>query len=150
MEKKIEWKISRFEQLTIDQLYELLYLRCRIFIVEQNCAYLDVDCKDQKAYHVCGYYDGRMVAYCRLFKPGDYFEEASIGRVVVDERYRSYGFGKELMQAAIDAVKKELGENTIVISAQLYLKRFYESLGFIQISEEYLEDDIPHIRMRLM
>ena len=144
----IQWKIKRFEALSPAELYDLLQLRSEIFVVEQNCVYQDVDGKDQKALHLIGEDNGQTVAYARLFKPKDYFNEASIGRVVVKETYREKKLGHILMREAIYYVKSQFNETKITISAQLYLKHFYESHGFIQTSETYLEDDIPHIEMK--
>lgn len=148
MEKELSWKVSRFDELTRDELYEILHLRCKIFVVEQDAPYLDMDYKDQKALHLQGYVDGRLVAYCRLFSAGGYFDEACIGRVIVAQEYRKYGFGHELMKRAVEIEESLLGEKKITISAQLYLKKFYESHGFKQTSEMYLEDGLPHIQMR--
>jgi ElaA protein len=144
----LEWKIRRFETLTTIELYDILHLRSEVFVVEQNCVYQDIDYKDQKALHLLGQDNGQTIAYARLFKPKDYFEEASIGRVVVKPTYRDKKLGHLLMREAIYFMKHQLGETKITISAQLYLKKFYESHGFIQTSEMYLEDDIPHIEMR--
>jgi ElaA protein len=144
----LEWKIKRFEALTINDLYNLLQLRSEVFVVEQNCVYQDIDGKDQKALHLIGGDDGKIVAYARLFKPSDYFEQASIGRVVVKETSRSNKLGHILMREAIQAIETHFSATKITISAQLYLKNFYESHGFIQTSEMYLEDDIPHIEMK--
>ena len=144
----IQWKIKRFEALSVAELYNLLQLRSEIFVVEQNCVYQDVDGKDEKALHLIGEDNGQTVAYARLFKPKDYFEQASIGRVVVKETYREKKLGHILMREAIYYVKSQFNETKISISAQLYLKHFYESHGFIQTSETYLEDDIPHIEMK--
>lgn len=144
----LEWKIKRFEALTAIELYNLLQLRSEVFVVEQNCPYQDVDNKDQIALHLIGEDNGETVAYARLFKPKDYFEEASIGRVVVKPSYRDKKLGHILMREAIYFMKHQFGETKITISAQLYLKKFYESHGFIQTSETYLEDDIPHIEMK--
>ncbi|NDV95379.1 GNAT family N-acetyltransferase [Dysgonomonas sp. 521] len=148
MEKEISWKVSRFEELTRDELYEILHLRCKIFVVEQDAPYLDMDYKDQRALHLQGYVDGRLAAYCRLFGAGGYFDEACIGRVIVAQEYRKYGFGHELMKRALAIEESVLGETKITISAQLYLKNFYESHGFKQTSEVYLEDGLPHIQMK--
>ncbi len=145
---ELKWKIKRFEALSIVELYDLLQLRSEVFVVEQNCVYQDIDGKDGKALHLIGEANGQTVAYSRLFKPNDYFDEASIGRVVVKETYRDKKLGHILMQEAIQAIKSEFGQTNITISAQLYLKKFYESHGFIQTSETYLEDDIPHIEMK--
>jgi ElaA protein len=144
----LQWKIKRFEALSTSELYNLLELRSEVFVVEQNCVYQDIDGKDQKALHLIGEDNGQTVAYARLFKTKDYFNEASIGRVVVKKRYREKKLGHILMHQAIQAIKIHFNEVKITISAQLYLKKFYESHGFIQTSETYLEDDIPHIEMK--
>ena len=144
----ISWKIKNFDTLSVPELYQIMRLRSEIFVVEQNCVYQDLDEKDQKALHLFGIIDETIVAYCRLFKAGDYFDFASIGRVVVAANYRDKKLGHELMNQAISAIEKYLGEQNITISAQLYLKKFYESHGFIPTSEMYLEDDIPHIQMQ--
>lgn len=148
MTDTIKWIVDRFEDLDIYKLYKLLHLRADVFVVEQNCPYLDVDNKDQKALHLQGYVGDKLVAYCRLFKRGEYFEEASIGRVVVAADYRKYAYGNQLMKKAIELEASLLNETKITISAQLYLKAFYEGHGFIQTTEPYLEDDIPHIQMK--
>jgi ElaA protein len=143
----IQFKIKRFNELSATELYNVLQLRSEVFIVEQNCVYQDIDGKDEKALHVLGYYDGTIAAYCRLFAPGDYFEQSSIGRVVIGTAFRDRKWGHILMRTAIHGVEDHFKQHGIVISAQLYLKRFYESHGFAQTGEEYLEDGIPHIRM---
>lgn len=143
-----EWKIKRFQALSLEELYQILKLRSEVFVVEQNCVYLDIDDKDQKALHVFGQIDEKMVAYARLFNRNDYFENASIGRVVTHPDFRANKIGHQLMKQAIEAIDNHFGEKQITISAQLYLKKFYESHGFEQTSEMYLEDDIPHIEMK--
>lgn len=144
---ELQWKIKSFETLSVNELYAILKLRSEIFVVEQNCVYLDIDGKDQLALHLFGEFDGKIVAYSRLFKPGITFDNASIGRVVVDANYRDRKWGHDLMQESIAGIQSQFGESKITIGAQLYLKKFYESHGFIQTSEMYLEDDIPHIEM---
>lgn len=143
----IRWVIGRFDDLDIHQLYSILHLRADVFVVEQNCPYSDLDFKDQKALHIQGYIDNRLATYCRIFDKGDYFEQASIGRVVIATEYRKHGYGHVLMNKAIEQVRNTFGEANITISAQLYLKAFYETHGFAQVCEPYSEDDIPHIRM---
>lgn len=143
----INSKTKTFSELTTQELYEILQLRSEVFVVEQDCVYQDLDGKDQKALHVLGFKDNKIVAYTRIFKPGLYFNEASIGRVVVAENQRKFKYGYTIMEASIDAVKEYYKETTIKISAQCYLKKFYNNLGFIEIGEEYLEDGIPHIAM---
>jgi len=144
----IQWHIKSFENLSVHELYDIMRLRSAIFVVEQNCVYLDLDGKDKVAMHLMGEFDGKIVAYSRLFKPGISFENASIGRVVVDANYRDRKWGHNLMREAIAGIKFHFGESQITIGAQLYLKKFYESHGFVQTSEMYLEDDIPHIEMK--
>ena len=143
----ISFDIKTYDQLTKDELYDLLQLRAEVFVVEQDCPYQDVDGKDKKAVHVLGYKEEKLVAYTRIFKQGDYFENASIGRVVVSKNQRKFGYGYDLMNASIQVVEKLFKTNTIEISAQTYLKKFYNNLGFKEVGEGYLEDDIPHIKM---
>ena len=144
----LEWKIKRFEALSVRELYDLLQLRSEVFVVEQNCVYQDIDGKDEKAIHLIGEDNGQIVGYARLFKPHDYFDQASIGRVVVKESYRDKKLGHVLMREAIQVIKTHFDQREITISDQLYLKKFYESHGFVQTSAMYLEDDIPHIQMK--
>lgn len=136
-----------FQELTTTELYQILQLRSEVFVVEQDCVYQDIDFKDQKSLHVLGVKNNKIVAYTRIFKPGDYFKNASIGRVVVQEKERKFGFGHHLMKASIKAIKENFKEDIITISAQVYLQKFYESHQFKKVGEEYLEDGIPHIRM---
>ncbi|MCF8272942.1 MAG: GNAT family N-acetyltransferase [Flavobacteriaceae bacterium] len=143
----LEIQIKSFSELSTQELYDLLQLRSEVFVVEQNCVYQDIDKKDQKALHVLGIKNNQLIAYTRLFKPGDYFDYASIGRVVVAKSQRQYQYGYDIMKASIEAIKNHFKENVIKISAQAYLKGFYNNLGFNEIGEEYLEDDIPHIAM---
>ena len=143
----LEIKVKSFKALTTQELYDVLQLRSEVFVVEQDCVYQDLDRKDQKALHVLGYKNKKIIAYTRLFKPGDYFEEASIGRVVVAEGQRQHKYGYDIMNASIEAIKNRFNTTTVLISAQIYLKRFYNNLEFFEIGEGYLEDDIPHIKM---
>jgi ElaA protein len=138
---------KKFQELNTTELYQILQLRSEVFVVEQDCVYQDVDFKDQKALHIFGLKNDKIVAYTRIFKPGDYFENASIGRVVVANTERKFGYGHEVMKASINAIDYFYKVKKITISAQLYLKNFYESHGFQQVGEGYLEDGIPHIRM---
>jgi ElaA protein len=148
MTESIQWKIKRFNELSLHELYSLLQLRSLVFVVEQNCVYQDIDGKDEKALHLLGNFKGKIVAYARLFKAGDYFDNASIGRVIIHPEARDKKFGHELMKQAIAGIATYFNESKITISAQLYLKKFYESHDFIQTSEMYLEDDIEHIEMK--
>lgn len=140
--------VKLFDEFTINELYDVLQLRSEVFVVEQDCVYQDIDGKDRKALHVIGRNpDKKIVAYTRLFNMGDYFEKASIGRVVVSESARAFGYGHEIIKASIAAIKDYYKTEAIKISAQTYLRKFYNSHGFSQIGEEYLEDGIPHIAM---
>lgn len=145
----METRLLRFNELSTGQLYDLLRLRSAIFVVEQKCIYPDLDGKDDKALHLLGYEGERLAAYTRIFAPGDYTDRASIGRVAVREGFRGRGYGKEIMKASIEAVQKEFGSAEVAISAQLYLRKFYDELGFRAVGETYLEDGIPHIKMLL-
>ena len=136
-----------FQELTINELYDLLQLRSEVFVVEQNCVYQDIDGKDTKAIHVIGKKNNKIVAYTRIFKPGDYFEYASVGRVVVRNIERQHKYGYDLMEASIKTIKDYFNTTTIELSAQVYLKKFYNTLGFQEVGVEYLEDGIPHINM---
>lgn len=140
-------KTKTFKQLTLDELYAVLQLRSEIFVVEQDCVYQDIDGKDQKALHVLGFKDKKLVAYTRIFKQGDYFKEASIGRVIVAKNERKHQYGYDIMNASLKAVETYFDTNLITISAQVYLINFYHNLGFKCIGESYLEDGIPHIQM---
>lgn len=136
-----------FNQLTSQELYALLELRTEVFVVEQDCVYQDIDGKDQKALHILGFKNELLVAYTRIFKPGDYFELASIGRVVVKKNLRQQNYGYDIMEASIQAIKNKYNQTKIKISAQCYLKRFYNNLNFFEVGEQYLEDGIPHVAM---
>lgn len=143
----LEIKVKTFEELTKHELYDALQLRSEVFVVEQDCVYQDIDGKDQKSIHVLGFKNNKLIAYTRIFKPGDYFNEASIGRVVVAKNERQFKYGYDIMEASILAIKQYYNQTLIKISAQCYLKQFYTNLGFKAMGEEYLEDDIPHIAM---
>jgi ElaA protein len=143
----LDISVKRFSKLGHQELYELLQLRSAIFVVEQDCIYQDLDGKDQKALHVIGKKNGKVVAYTRIFKAGDYFKDSSIGRVAVHKDERKHGYGKIIMQASITAIRDYFNTSTIRISAQTYLLKFYGELGFQPTGETYLEDGIPHIQM---
>lgn len=140
-------KAKTFNELTKQELYSLLQLRSEVFVVEQDCVYQDLDGKDENALHVLGFKKDKIVAYTRIFKPGFYFKEASIGRVVVAKNQRNYKYGYAIMKASIKAIKSHFKTSEIKISAQCYLNTFYTNLGFKNIGESYLEDGIPHIAM---
>jgi ElaA protein len=140
--------LKTFDELNTTELYEILQLRSAVFGVEQNCVYQDLDSKDQVAWHLMGMDEGKLVAYTRIFSPGSFFEQASIGRVVVEGSSRGKKYGIAIMQSSIKAIHDLFGKDTtICISAQAYLLRFYNNLGFHEVGEEYLEDGIPHFKM---
>ena len=141
--------IKTFNELSPQDIYSILQLRSEVFVVEQNCVYQDIDDKDQYALHLLLKKDDYLIGYSRIFKAGDYFKEASIGRVLVKKQDRNNRHGSLLMELSIKDIKDHFKENTIKISAQTYLKKFYNELGFDPIGEEYLEDGIPHIAMLL-
>ena len=139
--------VKPFSALNTSELYAVLQLRSEIFVVEQDCVYLDIDGKDQKALHVIGTKNDKIVAYTRIFKAGDYSAQASIGRVVVKQGEREHGYGRIIMNASIKAIEEHFNETSIVLSGQTYLKKFYNSIGFFEKGGEYLEDGIPHVMM---
>jgi len=141
------WKLKTFDSLTPHELYAILRLRTEVFVIEQTCIFQDMDNKDQQCYHLMCWNDGLLIAYARLVPPGISYEEPSIGRVVAPPAVRGNGIGKLLMEKSIEEVIKLYGKTPIKLGAQLYLKNFYESLGFRQTSDIYNEDGINHIEM---
>ena len=144
---QITWQLKAFDELSPAELYSILRLRNEVFVVEQNCVFQDADNIDQPSHHLMGWVDNLLVAYTRIVPPGVSYAQASIGRVVTAPSHRRAGAGKELMQQSIDTLYRLFGVMPIKIGAQYYLKKFYESLGFVQISDIYLEDGIEHIYM---
>lgn len=144
------WTCTFFSDLTNIELYKILQLRNEVFIVEQDCVYPDIDGKDFEAHHLCAWRNNKLLAYSRLLPPGiSYPEMASIGRILTASSVRRQELGKELMVKSIEETHRLFGPVKIAISAQLYLRKFYESFSFVQTSEVYLEDNIPHIHMEL-
>ena len=141
----MNWKIKKFKELNVEEVYKILALRNEVFIVEHGCAYLDRDYKDLNSYHLFAEENGEIIAYLRILEKGVSYDEISIGRVAVKKTYRGKGISREMMLKAIEFVENNLNESTIKIQAQAYLLNFYSSLGFKAVSEEYLEDNIPHI-----
>jgi ElaA protein len=146
----MNWHCKKFDDLTPHELYAVLQLRNEVFVVEQNCVFQDADDKDQQCFHLMGWEEKKLAAYTRIAPAGICYEETSIGRVVTSPSARRKGFGRDLMQQSIHTVYSLFGaETSIKIGAQLYLKKFYESLGFAQTSDVYIEDGIEHIEMLL-
>lgn len=146
---QLTWIFKSFDELTTTELYAILQLRCEVFVVEQNCVYLDIDGKDKKSFHLMAWHGDDLAAYTRLVPPRISFAEASIGRVLSSPKYRRLGIGITLMQKSIHHTLESYATTKIRIGAQLYLKAFYESFGFVTQGEEFLEDGIPHIEMLL-
>ncbi|MBK9382065.1 MAG: GNAT family N-acetyltransferase [Chitinophagaceae bacterium] len=145
----MNWTLKKFEDLTSVELYAIMQLRNEVFVVEQNCVYQDADNKDPGSYHFMGWRDSKLIAYTRLLPPGLAYTEPSIGRVVTSPSARGSGTGRELMNKSIENIYALFGKSPVKIGAQLYLKKFYSSLGFQQSSDIYLEDGIEHIEMIL-
>jgi ElaA protein len=143
----IDWILKPFSELTPHQLYAILQLRSEVFVVEQNCVYLDMDDKDQNSYHLMGFNENKLIAYTRLIPAGIAYEQPSIGRVITSPLARGTGAGKELMKKSIATCYELFGKQAIMIGAQLYLQQFYTNLGFKTCSDVYLEDGIEHIYM---
>ncbi len=145
----MRFHICTFQELQLEELYAFMALRQEVFVVEQDCPYLDADGKDQLGWHVMLFDEkGKLSAYTRLLPPGVSYEKySSIGRVVSSKHVRGKGYGKAVMEHSIQAIKELFPEASVKISAQTYLLKFYNELGFQEVGEEYLEDDIPHIGM---
>lgn len=136
---------KRFDQLTVDELYELLRIRSEVFVVEQNCVYQDLDRDDQEAVHLWLMEGGKVVALCRVCPAGTHMREVSVGRVITTERGK--GYGKRIMLEGIAAAREHFHAKVIEIEAQEYARGFYEQVGFHQSSEPFMLDGIPHIKM---
>lgn len=144
----MKWNLKKFNDLSLEEFHDIIQLRINIFVVEQDCPYPELDDKDQIAYHFFGTTDGgKIIAYTRLFAPGDYYEEAAIGRVVVHKDFRKDGIGFELMKGSVESLINLFQVKRIKIGAQTYLQKFYESLGFVSTGHHYMEDGIPHMYM---
>ncbi|MCB5240050.1 GNAT family N-acetyltransferase [Niallia alba] len=145
----MKWYTKSFSELTNLELYTLLKERTAVFVVEQNCPYLEVDGKDPESYHLFAEKQGEVVAYLRILPPGVSYPEASLGRIFVKKECRGKGLAEELVKRGLEFIRTELKEKSVKIQAQNYLHRFYRSFGFQPISDIYLEDNIPHIDMLL-
>lgn len=145
----MKFKAKKFSSLSVDELYDLLRLRQEIFVVEQTCIYLDTDGVDKRCLHLLGLVKGKIVGYARIIPAGETYKTPSIGRVVIDEKHRGKKYAHLLMEEAIKLAKKEYKAKKITISAQVYLKEFYGSLGFKPVGDVYLDCDLPHLKMVL-
>lgn len=146
----LDWALRRFRELSVDELYEIMEIRQRVFVVEQRCAYQDADGRDRDAWHLLGRLpSGRLAAALRILPPGSRFAEPSIGRVLTDPEFRACGYGKALMREGVRHCRALYPGQRVRISAQAYLERFYHELGFETDREgnPYEEDGIPHIEM---
>ena len=149
MTNKFNFIWRNFNSISKDELYDVLSLRQRVFIIEQDCLYEDLDYSDQDANHLLLYQDNKLIGYSRVFPPGIKYDAASIGRIVTDLDYRGKGYGKGITHESIQFLKNNFPESDITISAQYRLVDFYENLGFETEGNVYLEDDIEHIKMTL-
>lgn len=143
----MNFTIKRYDELTLDELYDIIKLRVDVFVVEQNCPYYELDGKDKMAYHVFCREKEKMIAYLRVLDRGISFETVSLGRVI--SLKRRCGLGTELLKTGIEVAKEKYNADKITIEAQTYAKKFYEGVGFVKISDEFMEDGIPHILMEL-
>jgi ElaA protein len=148
-DKRITWVCKHFRALTTEELYRILRLRSEVFVVEQNCVFLDMDNKDMVCDHLMGWREDQLMGYSRIVPPGISYVESSIGRIVSLPAARGLGIGRDLLMQSIQALYRLHGKRDIRIGAQYYLKGFYESFGFVQTGEIYPEDGINHIEMLL-
>ena len=146
---KIKYIWKTFAELSLDELYAMVHLRQKVFIVEQDCPYIDADYADQDAFHLLAYNNKDLIGYLRAFRPGIKYDGSSLGRIVTEINSRGLGIGKEITKEGVNFLSKEYPDHEIVISAQYRLMHFYVELGFEARGEVYLEDDIDHIQMYL-
>ena len=145
MNSELKLHKKAFIELTLDELYELLRVRSEVFVVEQNCVYQDMDGDDKQSIHLWLTKGEKVVALARVCPAGVHLSENSIGRVITTERGK--GYGEQIMRAAIDAAVEHFGATLIEIEAQEYAQAFYEKVGFRKVSDTFMLDNIPHIRM---
>lgn len=143
------WSLKTFDKLNTQELYSILQLRNAVFIVDQNCPYDDIDGKDHLAHHLWCKHEERVIAYARIFAPGIIYKEVCLGRICTGKPFRKQGLGKELMKRTLEQAEQLYPAQSIRISAQCYLKKFYEEFGFQVVSDVYLEDGIEHFQMLL-
>ena len=141
----ISWNLIYYSDLSKDLLYQILKIRQEVFIIEQDCHYLDADGYDQYSHHLIGIKDGKILAYMRIVDAGKIYKHKSFGRILIKKEFRGRGLGRSLMNKALDYFS--CNNETIVMSAQLYLLKFYKEFNFHESGKDYLEDNIPHIKM---
>ncbi len=145
----LKWQWCRLGELSAEQLYAVLAERVAIFVVEQNCAYQELDGLDQDADHLIVWSGNAVAGYLRVLGPGTRFADPSIGRIITTKSFRGSGLGRDLVAKGIERVRLRYPGRPVRISAQAYLEKFYEAFGFKTVSEQYLEDGIPHVEMLL-
>jgi ElaA protein len=144
----LDWQVKHYPELTTNEFHDIIALRLKAFVVEQNCSYLDLDGKDKKCYHlICRDGFGKVVATARILPPGISYSEVSIGRVVLDQEIRGKGIGHQLMEQSMKFINEEFGSVPVRISAQKHLENYYNTHNFFSTGKEYLEDEIPHVEM---
>ena len=144
----LDWQVKYYPELTTNEFHDIIALRLKAFVVEQNCSYLDLDGKDKKCYHlICRDGFGKVVATARILPPGISYTEVSIGRVVLDQEIRGKGIGHQLMEQSMKFINEEFGAVPVRISAQKHLENYYNTHNFFSTGKEYLEDEIPHVEM---
>lgn len=143
----LRWEWKRFNDLTADEVYTILCVRQQVFVLEQECLYLDADGKDRQSFHLMGFDGDELVAYARILDAGVSYEEVSMGRILTTEKVRGKGAGMELMEEGLKRIEEHYGNVPVRISAQTYLLDFYKKFGFRSTGKEYLEDEIPHTEM---
>jgi len=141
------WKCKNYSALSTDELYQILRIRQEVFVIEQDCNYLDADNLDKESEHLLCYKQDVLIAYMRIYLNADNVNEISFGRILVKQQFRGMGIGKELVQRGIDVNSNSFKKRIVSMSAQVYLIKFYEVLGFQSVGEQYLEDEIPHVKM---
>lgn len=148
LDTTIKWECKLFSDLTTEELYKIIQLRIEVFAVEQNVVYQDCDNKDFKSYHFMGTLNSQLLAYSRIIPPGiSYTEAASIGRVVTSPLARGQSLGKQLFKKSLEQLYRLFGKVPVIISAQVYLVKFYENFSFMQQGDNYIEESIPHVIM---
>ena len=145
----LNWQVKHYHDLTLNEFHDIIALRLDVFVVEQDCPYLDLDGKDKKCYHlICRDGKGDVMATSRILPPGISYENTAIGRVVINKKYRGQGIGHEMMERCIQFSQNEFGNSPIIISAQKHLEEYYGKHQFVSTGSEYLEDGIPHVEMK--